>query len=115
MTRRDDRRSPEAAAARRLYKTARWQRLRQMALNRDKGLCRYCNGQGRTVPAEVVDHIQPHRGDHARFYDLDNLQSLCRPHHDATKQAEERGGYVKGADVDGNPVDPGHPWRAERK
>jgi 5-methylcytosine-specific restriction protein A len=30
----------------------------------------------------VVDHIQPHRGNWARFIDRDNLQSLCKSCHD---------------------------------
>ena len=38
--------------------------------------------------ATVVDHIVPHRGDWARFIDRSNLQSLCKPCHDA-KTARE--------------------------
>lgn len=41
------------------------------------------------APATVVDHIVPHRGDPARFWDRSNWQSLCAPHHNASKQREE--------------------------
>jgi 5-methylcytosine-specific restriction endonuclease McrA len=106
---RDNRRSPEAAEYRRLYKTARWIKLRN-AHKAKEPLCRYCMQQGRAVPMAVVDHIRPHNGNEALFFDPSNLQSLCRPHHDATKQAEERGGRVLGSGLDGRPTDPAHPW-----
>lgn len=44
--------------------------------------CRACAARGDRVRATVVDHIQPHRGDWQRFTDPDNLQSLCKFHHD---------------------------------
>ena len=34
------------------------------------------------IPAEVVDHITPHRGDRNLFFDTDNIQSLCKECHD---------------------------------
>jgi len=40
----------------------------------------------------VVDHIVPHRGDRALFWDTSNWQPLCKPHHDA-KTAREDGGF----------------------
>lgn len=45
-------------------------------------LCRMCTADGQVVPATTVDHIVPHRGDMALFWDVGNLQSLCKPHHD---------------------------------
>lgn len=39
--------------------------------------------------ASVVDHIEPHRGDQALFWDKANWQSLCSTHHSADKQREE--------------------------
>jgi 5-methylcytosine-specific restriction enzyme A len=42
--------------------------------------------------AEVVDHIQPHRGDRALMYDPLNLQSLCKQHHDQKTINEVRHG-----------------------
>lgn len=55
--------------------------------------CRECARRGVRTKATVVDHVQPHRGDWARFTDRANLQSLCKPCHDrktAREIAEER-------------------------
>ncbi len=68
---------------------------------------------GRITPATVVDHITPHRGDQALFWDYDNWQSLCKQCHDADKQREENGGLRAGCDVSGWPVDASHHWRRE--
>jgi 5-methylcytosine-specific restriction protein A len=39
---------------------------------------------GRPVAATVVDHIEPHRGDMEKFWDLENnVQALCRHCHDS--------------------------------
>ena len=54
-------------------------------------LCVMCSAEGRTTAAEVVDHIQPHRGDRALFWDSTNWQSLCKQHHDSDKARLERG------------------------
>jgi hypothetical protein len=40
--------------------------------------------------ATVVDHIEGHQGDHERFWNPDNWQSLCKRHHDSTKQRDEK-------------------------
>ena len=45
-------------------------------------LCVQCAKQGRYVKATVVDHIRPHRGDPALFWDQSNWQALCKPCHD---------------------------------
>jgi len=42
--------------------------------------------------ATVVDHIIPHKGDYKLMYDQNNLQSLCKYHHDV-KTATEDGGF----------------------
>ena len=39
--------------------------------------------------AQVVDHIEPHRGDQALFWNKANWQALCSTHHSADKQREE--------------------------
>lgn len=90
---RADRRSAEAAQYRKLYKTARWIRLRQWILDRDP-LCRYCMQDEIVEEAEVVDHIKPHKGDLDLFWNPDNLQPLCRACHDGRKQREDRGTYI---------------------
>ena len=52
-------------------------------------LCVMCLREGRTAAAEVVDHIVPHRGDMALFWDRSNWQALCAPHHNREKQRQE--------------------------
>ena len=55
--------------------------------------CRVCSSEGKRTRAEVVDHIQLHRGDWQRFTDPTNLQSLCKYHHDqktAMEMARDR-------------------------
>ncbi|MFV3289133.1 HNH endonuclease [Pseudomonas sp. NY11955] len=69
----------------------RWQKAREQYLS-DNPLCAYCERNGRTAAAGVVDHIVAHRGDMVLFWDQTNWQSLCKPCHDSVKQAEEAAG-----------------------
>jgi 5-methylcytosine-specific restriction protein A len=55
---------------------AAWRRARAAHLA-EHPLCVECERQGSSVPATVVDHIAPHRGDMALFWDSTNWQSLC--------------------------------------
>ena len=89
----------------RLY-NATWRKARATYL-RNHPLCVMCD---RPTPATVVDHIIPHKGDQALFWNTDNWQSLCKTHHDATKQRSERKGVEIGGDVYGRPLDPNHHW-----
>ena len=41
------------------------------------------------APANVVDHIIPHRGNKALFWDRYNWQALCKGCHDRVKQRDE--------------------------
>ncbi len=45
-------------------------------------LCANCLSKGILAPATVVDHIVPHRGDRALFWDENNWQALCKSCHD---------------------------------
>ena len=63
-----------------------------------------CVRAGRAVPATAVDHIEPHRGDQALFWDPNNHQSLCGHCHDSVKAQIER----SGRDQRGLPLDPSH-------
>lgn len=85
------------------YKRARWLRLREHQLVMHP-LCAFCLEQGIVEPATVVDHIKPHRGDPELFWDPDNLQSLCKPHHDSTKRRIELGQDVVTFDEHGWPI-----------
>lgn len=71
--------------------------------------------RGQFVAATVVDHITPHKGDSALFWDKANWQSLCKRCHDSVKQAEEKSGTIRGCDLSGLPIDPRHPWRGGTK
>ena len=68
-------------------------------------LCVYCARQGRTEAASVVDHIKPHNGDPALFWDVANWQPLCKQCHDSIKQREEQTGRrLPVFGVDGYPI-----------
>ncbi|HWU69209.1 MAG TPA: HNH endonuclease signature motif containing protein [Stenotrophobium sp.] len=89
-------------AAQRGY-DSKWQRARVGWLAAHP-LCVMCAQAGRVTAATVVDHIKPHRlawaldsgiadavaAARALFWDRRNWQSLCKTHHDSTKQATER-------------------------
>ncbi len=106
-------RSEEAQAYRSWYKTARWQRLRAQQL-RTEPLCRMCKAQDRVTIATVCDHIDQHKGDRIKFWS-GPFQSLCAPHHNSTKQSEERTGRKKGCDENGWPIDENHPWKLKKR
>lgn len=69
----------------------RWQKARAQFLA-ENPLCTICDKTGRTVLAQVVDHIKPHRGDDALFWDRANWQPLCKQCHSSDKQRAERSG-----------------------
>lgn len=60
----------------------RWQQARQSWLQ-EHPLCVECEQAGRTTAAVIVDHRIPHRGDPTLFWDTNNWQSMCKPHHNA--------------------------------
>jgi 5-methylcytosine-specific restriction enzyme A len=105
------------------YTTRRWERLRLQKLGRSP-LCEACLQTGEIVPAEVVDHRNPisKAGREKRlaseaFPALDDLASLCAPHHNQKTRAEQLGqtDWMRaGCDVFGRPNDPYHPWNRGR-
>lgn len=92
-----------------LYDTTRWKRLRLNQLS-NAPLCAYCLLLGRVSNATIADHITPHKGDEALFYNADNLQSLCKPCHDSVKQQQEKSGIIRGSDITGAPLNPSKYW-----
>ncbi|OOR83903.1 HNH endonuclease [Moraxella canis] len=60
---------------------SRWRHARLAFLD-DNPLCVMCQANGLLVAATVVDHIIPHRGNQARFWDISNWQALCKTCHD---------------------------------
>lgn len=91
-----------ASAAGRGYGEA-WRKARKGYLQSHPH-CVMCAKQARRVDAVVVDHIKPHKGDQSLFWDKANWQSLCKPHHDSTKQMQENGRAVSVVGSDGWPV-----------
>lgn len=80
----DDRRG----SARERGYTREWDRASK-AFKQQHPLCAGCEAIGRTVPADLVDHVIPHKGDQVLFWDQANWQSSCRWHHDVVKQQLE--------------------------
>jgi 5-methylcytosine-specific restriction endonuclease McrA len=89
-------------SARSWYNSLRWRGkpngLRWQCLTRDLFTCQW-PGCGRIEGDSaqlVADHIVPHRGNPRLFFDLHNLQTLCKTCHDTHKQrievSEGRGG-----------------------
>jgi 5-methylcytosine-specific restriction protein A len=91
-----------------LYGKQRWKRQREAQL-REHPLCAYCLQLGKVVPATVADHVTPHRGDERQFWE-GALQSLCAHHHSGWKQDRETIGFARDIGLDGQPLDPLHPW-----
>ena len=69
----------ESAAARGYDR--RWQATRARYLQLHP-LCAECARTGRIAAASVVDHITPHRGNKALFWDEGNWQPMCKSCHD---------------------------------
>ena len=59
---------------------SQWRTARARFL-RNHPLCAACMKQGKLIPATVVDHIIPHRGDKKLFWDESNWQPLCESCH----------------------------------
>ncbi|MCK3657098.1 hypothetical protein A4G19_15670 [Pasteurellaceae bacterium Macca] len=91
-----------------LYNRNAWKQLRLDHLAKEP-LCVFCLVDGKITPATVVDHIKAHKGDLTLFFSTHNLQSLCKLHHDSTKQKAElkQVSYI-GCDVNGFPIDSEH-------
>lgn len=111
-------RSPEAEQYRRLYRDKRWygpHGIRKQAFLRDFYTCQRCGcivieGNRHHRRAAVANHRKPHKGNEVLFFDLRNVETVCKACHDTLVQREEVRGYTIGADIDGRPVDPNHPW-----
>lgn len=74
------------------YSLVRWKSLRARVFKRDGYRCRMrgCGVFIADPKLRIADHIEPHRGDPALFWDDENVQTLCKPCHDSAKQREER-------------------------
>lgn len=72
------RRDKETAS---FYSSSAWQKVREQALIRDKGLCLRCVKKKKITHADMVDHIIPIKVMWEYRLDLENLQSLCNHCH----------------------------------
>lgn len=52
--------------------------------------CLGCAAIGKQVATEVVDHVEPHKGDQVKFWNTAQWQPSCRWHHDVIKPRLER-------------------------
>ncbi len=68
---------------------ARWDKA-SIGFKRCHPLCLGCEAIGRVVPTEVTDHVEPHKGDMAKFWNAAMWQPSCQWHHDVVKQMLER-------------------------
>jgi 5-methylcytosine-specific restriction protein A len=74
---------------------SKWNKARKTFLAAHP-FCKTClEEQGIHTPAEVVDHIIPHKGDKKLFWDRKNWQPLCKCCHDR-KTVREDGGFGRG-------------------
>jgi 5-methylcytosine-specific restriction protein A len=92
-----------------LYHSVCWRKVRANYLSANP-LCVMCIQEGRDEPANVVDHKTPHNDDPILFWAESNFQALCTQHHNSIKQTQEIHGYSQAAGIDGQPLDPLHPW-----
>jgi hypothetical protein len=87
----------------------RWQKAR-LAFLAAHPCCRICEEQGRIIAATIVDHIEPHKGDAAKFWNVDNWQSLCANCNNSLKQQLETTGHFSGTNKDGEPLESTNSW-----
>ncbi|WP_081489571.1 HNH endonuclease signature motif containing protein [Bartonella tamiae] len=52
--------------------------------------CAICAKLEHNTSQLVCDHIKPHRGNEAMFWDITNMQCLCKHCHDSVKQQIEK-------------------------
>lgn len=66
----------------------KWRKAREQYL-KENPLCIFHSKRGQYVPATVVDHIKPHKGDMKLFWRRSNWQPLCHSCHSSEKQRIE--------------------------
>lgn len=81
-------RSASRTAARALYD---WRWDKSSKKFRSGKRCAYCALRGIGAPGEETDHITPHRGNAAVFWDVSNWQVLCKQCHSRKSSRESRG------------------------
>ena len=73
----------------RFRNTKEWQDARNEARERDNNLCLVCRSLGDiTIDGLSVHHIVPLEEDYGLRADLDNLATLCTPHHEEAERGD---------------------------
>ena len=90
----------------RFYKSNSWQKLRQLALERDNYECVMCREEGKVTTKErvtlEVDHIAEIETHPELAEEITNLRTLCKHHHN---KRHNRFGFKKNKP---------NPWNDER-
>ncbi|KGR89036.1 HNH endonuclease [Lysinibacillus odysseyi] len=70
---------------RKFYKSTGWKKLRQLALERDNHECQWCKKDGKVTHKDAatleIDHVKEIEDYPELAYDLENLRTLCKHHH----------------------------------
>jgi hypothetical protein len=104
MRRNDRIRQRGGSAFNHLYNLQRWKRTRAEQLAKQP-LCEFCLKRGRTVPANVCDHVNGHPvGETEAMFWEGPFQSLCNDCHNGDKARMEHGRAPRGCDDDGWPL-----------
>ena len=93
-------REDRGSARQRGYNT-RWDKAVATFKDRHR-LCLGCQAVGEKRATEVVDHVEPHKGDQTKFWNTSMWQPACRHCHDVIKKMLERmfeAGEAKIADL----------------
>jgi hypothetical protein len=91
------------------YDLPEWRHLRRRYLAAHPA----CEVAGCNHRARHVDHVVPRRVAPHRAFDISNLQALCHAHHSQVTRAFDGDRLAGACDVDGNPLDPAHPWQQQ--
>lgn len=76
-----------------IYSSYRWKKLRKLKVSLNP-LCEHCEQYGIARPVKDVDHIISII-DGGEVWEIENLQSLCKPCHITKTRAEEKARSVK--------------------
>lgn len=80
------------------YFTARWRRLRDFVLKRDRYICQATGvplvGRANAWNSPIADHKVPHKGDPDLFWDPENVWAVSKRYHDSDKQRLEKSGLA---------------------
>ena len=92
----DGQRAPWRAQSQKWYGSNRWKKARERFLVKHPICeCKDCTTAERVQVATVVDHVKPHRGDPALFWDATNWMAMNVSCHNR-KSAREQGNSPQG-------------------